>query len=429
MLRSVALTGDITGDIAGAPPVASTVPAVSTKAQFTYGVHAGARPKAAPEYIGATNRANRRRARLAEYDELITRTVGEEERLAGELDRAGALLEDFRRARRQLPDTRPVARAAEAVGTHAALLARARDETAAARKALDAAIAEVDARTRQLRQAAAMRRMPTAAEQVDAIARAAAEFENAATRLHAERAKLAQAQEDLAAQTETIERQKLEYAEAEEALAERERLHQALAEEFRTLEETLAANVQQVLEQIRETETLIASAERAYRVLDTRARAEHDQATGAEAELRNERQSLAEAAGQLYEQAAQFGEYARPELRALAGVSGRRAVAGPRPLAGRGPRQRGPGRVFDQRRRASPGPGRGRARDASPGRRRDPRRVRRRHPRRTPGHRGHAEEHRGPDVGRAEGLHRGPRRLRRGLTGSTGNPASSSPCT
>ncbi len=325
VLRSVALTsditGDITGDIAGAPPVASTVPAVSTKAQFTYGAHAGARPKAAPEYIGATNRANRRRARLAEYDELITRTVGEQERLAGELDRADARLEDFRRARRQLPDTRAVAKAAESVGTHAALLARARDETAAAGKALDAATAEVDARTRQLRQAAAMRRMPTAAEQVDAIARAAAEFENAATQLHAERAKLAQALQDLAAQTETIEGRKLEHAEAEDALAERERLQQAVEEEFRTLEETLAANVQQVLEQIRETETLIAAAERAYRTLDTRARAEHDLATAAEAELRNERQSLAEAAGQLYEQVAQFGDYARPDLRSLAEVT------------------------------------------------------------------------------------------------------------
>ena len=169
----------------------------------------GARPKAAPEYIGATNRASRRRARLAEHDELIEATIAEEERLAGELNRASALLEDFRRARRELPDTRPVAKAAEAVGTHAVLLARARDETAAARTALDAAIAEVDAMTRRLRQAAAERRMPTADDQVDAIARAAAEFENAATQLHAERAKLAQAEEDLAAQTETIERRKL----------------------------------------------------------------------------------------------------------------------------------------------------------------------------------------------------------------------------
>ena len=312
VLRSVALTDDI---------FAAPAPAVSTKAQFTYGVHAGARPKAAPEYIGATNRASRRRARLAEYDKLIKATSAEERQLAGDLERASALLEDFRRARRELPDTRPVARAAEDVGTHAVLLTRARDETVAARTALDTAIAEVDARIRQLRQAAAERRMPTADEQVDVIARAAAEFENAATQLHAERAKLAQAEEDLAAQTETIERRKLDYAQAEEALAERERLQQALEEEFRTLEETVAADVQQVLAQIRETERLIDEAGQAWRELDARARAEHDRATGAEAELRGQRQSLAEAVGQLYEQAAQFGDYARPGLRLLAGVT------------------------------------------------------------------------------------------------------------
>jgi hypothetical protein len=292
VLRSIALTDDIVG---------ATVPAVSTRAQFTYGVHAGARPKAAPEYIGATNRASRRRARLEEYGELIKAAAAEEERLAVELDAAGARLEDFRRARRELPDTRPVAQAAEAAGNCAVLIARAREETAAARTALDAAIAEVDAMTRRLRQAAAERRMPVTDEQVDAIARAAAEFENAATQLQAERARLAQAEEDLAAQAETIERRQLTCAQAEETLAERERLQQALEEEFRTLEETVGADVQQVLEQIRETEALITAADRAYRELDARARAEHDRATAAEAELRGHRQSLAEAVGQLYE--------------------------------------------------------------------------------------------------------------------------------
>src|SRR5439155_23691300 len=103
--------------------------------------------------------------------------------------------------------------------------------------------------------------------------------------------------------------------------AERGRLQQALEEEFRTLEQTLQADVQQVLEQILQTETLITVAERAYRDLDARARAEHDQATAAEAELRSRRQSLAEAVGQLYEQAAQFGEYARPDLRPLVAVT------------------------------------------------------------------------------------------------------------
>ncbi|HET9968493.1 MAG TPA: SbcC/MukB-like Walker B domain-containing protein, partial [Streptosporangiaceae bacterium] len=326
-LRSIALTDDLTGGITGAAAGAAggaaggPVPAVSMKAQFTYGVHAGARPKAAPEYIGATNRAGRRRARLAEYGELIESAAAEEQRLAGELGAAGARLEDFRRARRELPDTRPVAKAAEAAGHCAVLIARARQETAAARTALDAAIAELDAMTRRLRQAAAERRMPVIDEQVDAIARAAAEFENAATQLHAERAKLTQAEEDLAAQTETIERRRLACARAAGALAERERLQQALEEEFRTLEETLAADVQQVLEQIRETEALITAADRAYRELDARARAEHDRATAADADLRGQRQSLAEAVGQLYEQAGLFGEYARTDLRLLAGVT------------------------------------------------------------------------------------------------------------
>ncbi len=313
VLRSIALTDDLLD--------ATTFPAVSTRAQFSYGMHAGARPKAAPEYIGATNRANRRRARLAEQDTLIAQTTAEEQRHAAELDRTGAFLADLRRARKELPDTRPVAKAAEAVATHAALLARARDEAAAARTALDSAIAEVEARTRQLRQAAAERRMPTAAGQVDAIARAAAEFENAATQLHAERAKLAQAEEDLAAQTETIEQRKVEYDEAEAILDERERLQTALEEEFRTLEETLAADVQQVLEQIRQTEALLERSAREYRELDSRARAEHDKATAAERDLHNERQALTEAVTGLYEQAAQFGEYARSDLRPLLGVT------------------------------------------------------------------------------------------------------------
>jgi hypothetical protein len=319
VLRSVALTDDVT---APAPaPTSPKAPTISARAQFSYGVHAGARPKTAPEYIGATNRANRRRARLAACDELIAGTVAGERGIEAELDRAVTLLEDFRRARRELPDTRPVAMAAEAAGQHAALLARARTEVASARKDVDTAIAEVDARNRQLRQAAAQRRMPTADEQVDAIARAATEFENAATQLHAERGKLAQAEEDLAERTETIERSKLEYAAAEATFDEAERLQQALEEEFRALEETLQADVQQVLERIRETERLIRAAEQAYRELDRRAHDEHDKVTRAEENVRTGRQSLAEAVGQLYEQAAAFGEYARPDLRPLVGVA------------------------------------------------------------------------------------------------------------
>jgi hypothetical protein len=319
VLRSIALTDTVLAGGTGASNGA--VPAVSTKAQFSYGVHVGARPKAAPEYIGATNRANRRRARLAEYDALLAEAALEEARVSSDLNRAAALLEDFRRARRELPDTRPIAQATEAVVTCAALLAHARDEVEAARKAVDTAIAEVDARGRQLRQLAAERRMPASGEEVDAVARAATEFEHAATQLHAERGKLAQAEGDLAERTETIERSRLEYAQAQAALEEADRLQQALEEEFRTLEETLQANVQQVLEQIRDTERRIKDTERAYRELDAKARTEHDKATAAAADLRAERQALAEAVAQLHEQAASFCDYARPDLRPLAGVT------------------------------------------------------------------------------------------------------------
>ena len=315
VLRSVALADEL-GGAAGTGPVS-----VSGNAQFSYGLHVGARPKATPEFIGATNRASRRRARLAAQDELIEAAQHQEQDLATRLATATALLDDFARARGELPDTRPIARAAEAVSRHAALLTRARDDVAAARKALDAAIAELDARTRQLRQAAAERRMPTASEQVDAIARAAAEFEEAARALHSERANLARATEDLAERTESIERLRAEYAEAEAALEEAGRLQEALDEEFRALEEALASDVQRVLEQIREAERGMAAAQRACDELDRAARQEHDKATAAGAGLRGSRQSLAEAVAAVHEQAAGFAEFARPDLRSLIGVT------------------------------------------------------------------------------------------------------------
>ena len=315
VLRSIALTDDVT--VAG-PALA---PAVSTKAQFSYGPHAGARPKTAPEYIGATNREVRRRARLAEQDELISQATDQERQLADALERATALLDDFRRAQGELPSTVPVAKAAEAVSTQAALLVRAREDLTGARKAHDGAIAEVDAKSRSLRQAAAQRRMPTDAEQVDAISRAAAEFEGAATQLHAERAKLAQAEDDLAEQAKTIDRLNADYGEAERALTEREGEQRALEAEFRTLSETLGADVRQVLDEIRQTGKLIDAAAEAYRQLDEEAANASKNAVRAEESLRTGRESLAQAISELHAQAGDFGQYARAELRPLLGVT------------------------------------------------------------------------------------------------------------
>ena len=296
-------------------------PVISTRAQFSYGVHVGARPKAVPEYIGATNRAARRRARLEEQDRKLDQAETRARETEAGLDKARALLDDFRRARRELPDTGTIAKAAEQAGRSAALLAHARTEAVRAQKQVDEAIAEADAATRQLRHKAAERRMPTQEDKVDAIARAAAEFENAAVALHAERVTLARAEEDLEERTESLERQRREHEEAEAAAAEAERLQEALEEEFRTLEESLQQDVQQVLEQIRRTERELRNTQGQYSEHDRRARREHDNVTAADRDVSNERQALADAIGNLHEQARQFGEFTRPDLRPLVGVT------------------------------------------------------------------------------------------------------------
>jgi hypothetical protein len=139
------------------------------------------------------------------------------------------------------------------------------------------------------------------------------------------------AEEDLTERAEAAERQRSEFADAQEALAEAERFQAALEEEFRTLEDALQADVQHVLAQIRQTERDITSVQRAYDQHDRRARAEHDRVTTAESDVRNERQSLTEAVGQVYEQAGAFAELARPDLRPLIGVTS--ALAWPDPAA------------------------------------------------------------------------------------------------
>ena len=316
------------GDVPGLAPArpareaaGKSVPVISTKAQFSYGVHVGARPKAAPEYIGATNRAARRRARLEAQDRNIAQAQARAREAEADLSQAQGLLDDFRRARRELPHTGTIAQAAERTGRSAALLAHARTEAGSAQRQVDEAVAEADAAGRQLRHKAAERRLPTREDEVDAIARAAAEFENAAVALHGERLTLARAEEDLEERTESLARQRKEHEEAEAAAAAAERLQEALEEEFRTLEETLKQDVQHVLEQIRQTERDLRSTRGQYGEHDRKARREHDNVTAADRDVSNERQALAEAIGNLHEQARQFGEFTRPDLRPLVGVT------------------------------------------------------------------------------------------------------------
>jgi uncharacterized protein (TIGR02680 family) len=313
VIGSIALTDDLDGHDGS--------PAVTAKAQFGHGIHLGARPKQAPEYIGATNRAARRRARLLEYERTITRLETEEAGTAAELDRLETLLADFKRARQELPAAKPLVSAVKRVADQAILLTVARTADAEARKAFEGAAAEVDARRRRLRQAAADRSMPSAAEAVDAVAQGIEDFSTAAGRLDTERQNATVTEKDLAARRASVERLSVEHAEGAEDLAAKDKAHSAAVEEFTARQQALDAPLKEILTRIEETERLLEAAGAEYERQKTTALREDRVRVVAEADLKNGRKLVAEAMSSLFEQAASFAPYAHRDVRVLLGVA------------------------------------------------------------------------------------------------------------
>ncbi|GIH52890.1 Putative exonuclease SbcCD, C subunit [Microbispora rosea] len=318
VLRSVAVADTITP---ARDRQAGPAPTVTGRAQFGLGLLLGARPKPSPEYIGATNRANRRAARLAEYDETIGETSRAHEDAQRDLARANRRLEDFARARRELPPATAVVEAVTRVSQESALLAQARSALADRRRDLDAAVAQVDASRRRLRQVAAERSMPVAEQEVDAVARAVDDFLSTAQRLHDGRERAVSEERDLASRQATIARQRERHDADSRALEDKEREHRADAEELRAGEEALDAPLREVLAQIGEAERRLAEVRGRCEEHAATAARENEALIVAQADLRHGQASLGQALGHLFEHVAAFGPYAHLELRPLLGVT------------------------------------------------------------------------------------------------------------
>ncbi|MEU8060677.1 SbcC/MukB-like Walker B domain-containing protein [Microbispora bryophytorum] len=318
--RSGDRPGDQQGDRQGDRP-GGQAPTVTVQAQFGLGLLLGARPKSSPEYIGATNRANRRAARLAEYDETIGETTRAHEDAERDLARANRRLDDFARARRELPSVTEVVAAVTRVSRESALLAQARSVLADRRRDLDGAVAQVDAARRRLRQVAAERSMPVAEQEVDAVARAVDDFLTTAQRLHDGRERAAAEERDLASRQAAIARQRERHDADSRALEDKEREHRADAEELRAGEEALDAPLREVLVQIGETERRLAETRRRCEEHAATATRENEAFIVAQNDLKHGQASLGQALGHLFEHVAAFGPYAHPELRPLLGVT------------------------------------------------------------------------------------------------------------
>ncbi|MGW5877239.1 TIGR02680 family protein [Nocardiopsis terrae] len=314
VLASVPLAG---GD--GAP--LTELPAgVDTGSRFRLGPLTGAHPKPAAEFIGATNRAQRRRERLEAHDARISELSARYTELGARLARDHELLKDFDRARADLPDATEVVRALRTLEHHSTLLASARAARSETRRDFDAAVAQVDAERRQVRAAAAERAMPTRREDVDAVAAAAEAFRDTARNLHATRAGIADHERDLTGRQDTVARL-TEALEGDRADLDRSRTeHQRETEELATLEAAIDAPARELLDQLERAQAELGDVRGRHRGATGEASREHDLAVRSETLRDSGRQSLAQALGTLFEHAAAFAGLTQPAVRAVMGV-------------------------------------------------------------------------------------------------------------
>jgi uncharacterized protein (TIGR02680 family) len=249
ILASVALDGSLFSHVA----------VIGVYGSYSQGIIAGRHRKEHAEYIGATARAHRRAARIAECDARIATLTTE---IASLDERARAVadtLAAFADAGKDLPATGQIASAQREHNRAAGHLRSARRADEQARASFDESVAAVTVTERALRRVAADNALtPEGADQVEHATR---RFEAAARDLearHRERGRQADAVADA--------RGRVEHAGAEEqAAADTHRsAYRRHAEEdakLQALRESVGAEAQEVLARISEAESGLAAAQ------------------------------------------------------------------------------------------------------------------------------------------------------------------------
>lgn len=320
VLADIPLTTD--DDAPGAPdaPAPDVMVGVDIRARFRLGPLVGAHPKPVAEFIGATNRAQRRGERLAVCDTRIGELTRECAELDDRLLRAGERLQDFAHARVDLPEATAVAKAVRALEHHSTLLASARGARSEARRELDAAIAQVEAERRKVRALASERAMPTRAEDVDAVAAALDAFAETARALHDARADIAEYTRDLDERRDTVARL-TEALGGDRAELDRGRVdHERETAELATLEAAIDAPARELLDRLEHTESELREVGERHRDAEKEASDAHDLAVRSETLRDSGGRSLTEALGTLFEHTAALSALTRPAVRAVLDV-------------------------------------------------------------------------------------------------------------
>jgi len=249
VLRSVALDGKLF----------SAAAVIGADGRYSHGISAGKHRKEQAEYIGATARARRRAARIAECDAKIadlTRQITEaDQRAAGLAD----TVEAFADARRALPLTRHIAEAQREHSRAAGHLRSARRAAEQARASFDESVAAVTVTERALRRVAAEHALtPQAADQVEAATR---RFEATARDLEARHREQARQADAVADSRDRLERAAQEEHAAAGTHRSARRHHAEEDAKLQALKDSVGAEAKQVLAQIDGAESGLIAAQ------------------------------------------------------------------------------------------------------------------------------------------------------------------------
>jgi len=251
ILRSVALEADLF----------SSAAVIGADGRYSHGITAGRHRKEHAEYIGATARARRRAARIAECDAKIAALNGQLTVLDQRAQTLADTLNAFGDARRTLPSTGQIGQAQREHNRAAGHLRSARHAADQAQAAFDESAAAVTVTERAMRRTAAEHSLPP--DDLDQAEGAARRFESAARDLQAHHRAQARQQDAVADAADRLDRA----ADEEQAAAEAHRVaHRHHAEEdakLQALRDSAGAEAQQVLTQISDAESglVVAQAE------------------------------------------------------------------------------------------------------------------------------------------------------------------------
>ncbi|MEQ4301703.1 TIGR02680 family protein [Plantactinospora sp. B6F1] len=288
---------------------------IGVDGRYAQGVNVGRFAKASCEYIGATARAARRAARVAECDRQLASIDADLGTVDRERESVEALLAAVDTAATQLPAPAPVHTALRELDRAAATL-RARQETSAAAAArLDQTLAELAAAATALRGTAAERSLPV--DRVDDTAEAVDRFEKRGVRLESARPAAARAaeQEDQAGQRhdEAVDR----FTAAQAAARAARSRHREKAEAYRTLRDSVGADAERVLADVARTADAITEAEQSVERARAQLAAARERRVAALTRVELGEQAVTAAVTEAQHDAQRLRPYAQPDLLGL----------------------------------------------------------------------------------------------------------------